>query len=521
MTKLPTNRVLILSTCIALVILSFQSDLTWMGSGLTGQLRGERHPTTRERRANDSVEHFGFNFSSRSDGNMTVVTMEGINAKGQHKKMRFDIDTEKGNVFRFPKQVGRDVLGGIAENLGLRSGVEVGVQRGLFAVDILSIWESCQEYVLVDLWAHQDNYIDLANKDQSEQEVIMTTALENVKPWKDITETCRNYSELCAEKYSSGHFDYAYIDARHDFKGVFADLEAWYPKVRSGGIMAGHDYLDSYTVWRMSKQNWTVQFDGSLDYGRESVKGAVNLFFALNKQYVTVTNWKEPYPSWVMRKTEGERQTNEILHFINLSCFDGSECELVPVQIGLTVREWETLNGDFTSIIWTTELVKKYFPEESTAFDISYHGNIAAFEDMMKLVILHRFGGTFIDPSIKPVQSLDRFIKQAQELGRPFAFCSKGSGNGGDHAIDPAECESISTLVIGSKAEDKQLSRMRKEHEKQFSEGWSSKSMDDEKVFEEVLKRADVTVFQMNIGFPCEGEVEKGFSEECVAVRSG
>merc|ERR1711907_912810 len=33
-------------------------------------------------------------------------------------------------------------------------------------------------------------------------------------------------------------------DARHDFAGVVADIRAWWPKVRMGGIFAGHDFVD-------------------------------------------------------------------------------------------------------------------------------------------------------------------------------------------------------------------------------------------------------------------------------------
>lgn len=36
--------------------------------------------------------------------------------------------------------------------------------------------------------------------------------------------------------------DYVFIDASHDGESVRQDLEAWVPKVKPGGIMAGHDY---------------------------------------------------------------------------------------------------------------------------------------------------------------------------------------------------------------------------------------------------------------------------------------
>ena len=36
--------------------------------------------------------------------------------------------------------------------------------------------------------------------------------------------------------------DYLYIDAAHDYDAVRADLRAWAPKVRPGGVIAGDDY---------------------------------------------------------------------------------------------------------------------------------------------------------------------------------------------------------------------------------------------------------------------------------------
>jgi hypothetical protein len=37
--------------------------------------------------------------------------------------------------------------------------------------------------------------------------------------------------------------DFVYIDANHKYDAVKKDLELWYPKVRKGGVFAGHDYL--------------------------------------------------------------------------------------------------------------------------------------------------------------------------------------------------------------------------------------------------------------------------------------
>jgi hypothetical protein len=56
--------------------------------------------------------------------------------------------------------------------------------------------------------------------------------------------------------------DYVYVDARHDYCGVKEDLEAWWPKLRRGGILAGHDYLDAAEVRAKpspAKQDWACE----------------------------------------------------------------------------------------------------------------------------------------------------------------------------------------------------------------------------------------------------------------------
>ena len=41
-----------------------------------------------------------------------------------------------------------------------------------------------------------------------------------------------------------------YLDACHTYDCVTKDLQAWFPKVKKGGVMAGHDYLNkAYGVY--------------------------------------------------------------------------------------------------------------------------------------------------------------------------------------------------------------------------------------------------------------------------------
>lgn len=46
-------------------------------------------------------------------------------------------------------------------------------------------------------------------------------------------------SEQAAALFADDSLDFCYIDAQHDFLSVMQDITRWWPKVRSGGIMAG------------------------------------------------------------------------------------------------------------------------------------------------------------------------------------------------------------------------------------------------------------------------------------------
>lgn len=45
-----------------------------------------------------------------------------------------------------------------------------------------------------------------------------------------------------AARYWDQPIDFLYIDADHGYNGVIADLEAWVPHVKSGGLIVGDDY---------------------------------------------------------------------------------------------------------------------------------------------------------------------------------------------------------------------------------------------------------------------------------------
>ena len=54
----------------------------------------------------------------------------------------------------------------------------------------------------------------------------------------------RRASPEAADGFDDASLDFVEIDADHERGAVARDLEAWWPKLRSGGLMAGHDYTE-------------------------------------------------------------------------------------------------------------------------------------------------------------------------------------------------------------------------------------------------------------------------------------
>jgi len=52
----------------------------------------------------------------------------------------------------------------------------------------------------------------------------------------------KDLSENVVSNYSDEAFDFVYIDGDHSYEGVLNDIERWFPKVKKGGFIGGHDY---------------------------------------------------------------------------------------------------------------------------------------------------------------------------------------------------------------------------------------------------------------------------------------
>ena len=208
----------------------------------------------------------------------------------------------------------RDDLGPLLRELRLSGpGVELGVFRGFYTEILLSGWRTCSQYVQVDAWRPLANYADSGNRPTKVMQGFRSEAATTLRRMVDAGFAksgvqCANFTTECAKKYPDGHFDFVYVDARHDYLGVLNDLSVWWPKLKAGGLMAGHDFTmqaeppPSQNAWKRiqyalrlppgmkeadartdparTNMDWRLNFDGSRDPTGRSVRGAVEDFFS-------------------------------------------------------------------------------------------------------------------------------------------------------------------------------------------------------------------------------------------------
>lgn len=189
------------------------------------------------------------------------------------------------------------------KNRVFNRGIEIGSYKGEYAKEILNKWNG--KLYLLDLWRSVDDgsYIDETNcKNYND---IMNTCCENIRTFENRCFMLRaNADDLC-NLFPNEYFDFIYIDANHKYDAVLNDMNKWFPKLRKGGVFAGHDYLKinwledpNFSEDRINKHI----FSSGGDYmGLFGVNPAVEEFCSINK-YNFLTTEQEWFSSWYFIK---------------------------------------------------------------------------------------------------------------------------------------------------------------------------------------------------------------------------
>jgi hypothetical protein len=148
----------------------------------------------------------------------------------------------------------------LAEHELLGHAAEVGVAEGRFSKEILS-WGVSLLY-LIDLWQHVEGMkAELGGWSNERHDKAYQGMLANTAGNDDRVAILRGWSHDMADRIPDGSLDFVYIDATHYYEFVMRDLECYWPKLRRGGIMAGHDYLNPTLTVKPAADEFARRFD--------------------------------------------------------------------------------------------------------------------------------------------------------------------------------------------------------------------------------------------------------------------
>lgn len=122
--------------------------------------------------------------------------------------------------------------------------VEVGSWKGrsasYMAVEIHNSNKKIK-FDCVDTWNGSNE--DFHQKDEAVvKNLLYEVFLKNTEPVKHIINPVKMTSVEASKLYSDESLDFVFIDACHEYECVKEDIKSWYPKIKKGGVIAGHDF---------------------------------------------------------------------------------------------------------------------------------------------------------------------------------------------------------------------------------------------------------------------------------------
>lgn len=206
----------------------------------------------------------------------------------------------------------RSDLANIAEKLFKKTNnaIEVGVYAGDFSKHNLKYWSG--NYYMCDAWGYRPEdamrgYWDKNHHSNDEFNIIKQQAINNTSFAGDRVKLIQSLSVDAAKTFDDNFFDWIYLDAMHDYVNIIQDLEAWWPKLRVGGLFSGDDYglhqSCIYDISNMTPQRWANRYGNTaIDWGWGTLNAVCE--FANKYNVVASATWLNDtqQPSWYLIK---------------------------------------------------------------------------------------------------------------------------------------------------------------------------------------------------------------------------
>jgi hypothetical protein len=137
-------------------------------------------------------------------------------------------------------------------------GAEIGVMQGNMTFHVLSSLPSIRKYYAIDSWEYYpelgksmekipEGFQSRSGRNQESMDNNYRMFVKNfitspLLDFKDKVVLLKMFSCEACKHIENGSLDFCFIDGNHSYESVKEDIQNYLPKIKSGGLLAGHDY---------------------------------------------------------------------------------------------------------------------------------------------------------------------------------------------------------------------------------------------------------------------------------------
>lgn len=160
-------------------------------------------------------------------------------------KQREEADKKLKELFEdpyLPWDCSHQSIPEIINTKNYKIGVEIGCAYGGHLDSILSKTKIEKLYGVDPYLQYKEYEGDLMNKEQNKMDTLFGLVKNRLSIYKNRIEIIRKKSEEAYHLFQDESLDFAYIDGNHFEEYIKNDLNFWWPKIKKGGMLSGHDY---------------------------------------------------------------------------------------------------------------------------------------------------------------------------------------------------------------------------------------------------------------------------------------
>lgn len=136
---------------------------------------------------------------------------------------------------------------------------EIGTYDGSTTKAYIDIIKQNNGHLYAIDWFHGNEQVEGPHAyNETNADSVYNNFINNIYPYLDIITIKRGKSEDMISEIPDNSLDICFIDADHRYSNVYKDIKLCLPKMKSGGLLCGHD-LEDINLANQALPEWLEQ----------------------------------------------------------------------------------------------------------------------------------------------------------------------------------------------------------------------------------------------------------------------